>query len=124
MQHEVFEQLDVIDEYDFINDDEYVVNQAGDPWGQHDHGTSVLSLVAGWKEGLFCGVAPGVSVILSKTEDVSQEVPHEEDDFVEGLEWAGVVVPLVLAAAACVVAAEWPVRAGARRLWRRSLPGT
>jgi hypothetical protein len=87
VQHEVFDNLDVLDEYDFINDDEYTMNQSGDPWSQHDHGTSVLSLVAGWKEGTFCGVAPGVTVILSKTEDVSQEVPHEEDDFVEGLEW-------------------------------------
>jgi len=89
LQHEVFENLDVIDEYDFINDDGFTGYSAGeDPFGQPDHGTSVLSLVAGWNEGTFCGVAPGVSVILSKTEDVSQEVPHEEDDFVEGLEWA------------------------------------
>jgi hypothetical protein len=87
VQHEVFEGLDVVDEHDFINDDDFTMNQSGDPPGQHNHGTSVLSLVAGWNEGTFCGVAPGVSVILSKTEDVSQEVPSEEDLWVEGLEW-------------------------------------
>ncbi len=87
LDHVAFAGLDVVAEWDFINDDGVVRNEEGDPEHQHDHGTSVLSLVAGWDEGSYGGVAPGVSVILSKTEDTSQEEPIEEDWWVEGVEW-------------------------------------
>ena len=87
LDHQAFADLDVLAEWDFIHDDGVTHDEEDDPEGQHSHGTSVLSLVAGWDEGNFGGVAPDVSVILSKTEDTSQEEPIEEDWWVEGLEW-------------------------------------
>jgi serine protease AprX len=88
LAHEAFAQLDVMAQRDFINDDMVVENETGDPAGQHNHGTSVLSLLAGRDPGDYLGVAPDVTVILAKTEDISQEQPIEEDWFVEGMEWA------------------------------------
>jgi hypothetical protein len=87
LDHVSLAHIDVVAEWDFINDDGVVRNDEGDPEHQHDHGTSVLSLIVGWDEGNFGGVAPDVSVILCKTEDTSQEEPVEEDWWVEGLEW-------------------------------------
>ena len=87
LDHVAFADIDVLAEWDFVHDDGVTRDEEDDPEGQHSHGTSVLSLVAGWDEGSFGGVAPDVSVILSKTEDTSQEEPVEEDWWVEGLEW-------------------------------------
>ncbi|MEC7946859.1 MAG: hypothetical protein VX265_04780 [Myxococcota bacterium] len=41
-----------------------------------------------------------------------------------GLEWVGVVVPLLAAMALCVFATVWPIRRGARSLWERELPNS
>ena len=87
LTHQALAHVDVVAQHDFVNDDDVVENEEGDPEGAHNHGSSVLSLIAGWDEYSFIGAAPDVSVILSKTEDVSQEEPIEEDWFVEGLEW-------------------------------------
>jgi len=87
LDHEAFADLDVLAQWDFIHDDGVTHDEEEDAEGQHSHGTSVLSLLAGWDEGSFGGVAPDVTVILSKTEDTSQEEPIEEDWWVEGLEW-------------------------------------
>ena len=87
LDHVSLSHVDVVATHDFINDDDVVHDEPGDPEGAHGHGTSVLSLIAGFDEFSFIGAAPDVSVILSKTEDVSQEEPIEEDWFVEGLEW-------------------------------------
>ncbi len=99
--HVAFAQLDVLDEYDFINGDGVVSYEEGDPESQHRHGTSVLSLVAGSDPGNYMGVAPDVTVLLSKTEDTSQEEPIEEDWFVEGLEWAEASGADLLTASLC-----------------------
>jgi subtilase family protein/putative metal-binding protein len=88
LDHQAFAHLDVLAQHDFIQDDGTVSDEAGDPPGQHNHGTSVLSLVAGRDAGTFMGVAPEVTVILAKTEDIADEQPIEEDWFVAGLEWA------------------------------------
>lgn len=87
LDHVAFAELDVIAAHDFINDDDVVAIEDGDPPEQHVHGSVVLSLLAGRDEGTFVGAAPDVSVLLAKTEDVSQEIPIEEDFYVEGLEW-------------------------------------
>ena len=86
-QHQAFAQLTVLAEHDFIHDDGNTADEPGDPPGQHNHGTSVLGLLAGLDEGNYAGVAPRVTVILSKTEDTSQEQPIEEDWWIEGIEW-------------------------------------
>ncbi|MBC8066802.1 MAG: S8 family serine peptidase, partial [Deltaproteobacteria bacterium] len=87
LDHLAFAELDVIATHDFIDDDDEVGFEDGDPDGQYFHGTWVLSLLAGRDDGNYRGAAPGISVLLAKTEDSSQEVPIEEDYFVEGLEW-------------------------------------
>ncbi|MBC8365972.1 S8 family serine peptidase, partial [bacterium] len=85
--HEVFQNLTVLGVWDFINDDDVVENEAGDPDGQQNHGTVTLSSLGGYKPGTHVGVAFGASYYLAKTEDTSQEVPAEEDFWVEGIEW-------------------------------------
>lgn len=86
--HESFAALDVIAEWDFINDDGNTQNEGGDDWYQHYHGTATWSALGGLKDGTLYGPAYGASFLLAKTEDVTQEVPLEEDWWTEGIEWA------------------------------------
>jgi hypothetical protein len=85
--HVALSDIDVLARYDFVNDDDVVENEPGDPSSQHNHGTITLSAIMGYEPGELIGPAFGASVILAKTEDVSQEVPIEEDNWVAGLEW-------------------------------------
>ncbi len=85
--HEVFSGLPVLATWDFVNDDPIVADEPGDPTGAQNHGTMVLSTLAARRSGRLVGPAPDVAVILAKTEDISQEVPLEEDNWVAGLEW-------------------------------------
>ncbi len=87
LDHQAFAGLTVLAAHDFIDDDDDVGTQPGDPDQQANHGTRVLAMLAGSDPGTFMGVAPGVSVILSKTENVASETPLEEDHYVAGLEW-------------------------------------
>lgn len=52
------------------------------------HGESVTSCFAGFIPGSYVGTGPEVSIVLARTEDVSQEVHQEEDNWVAALEWA------------------------------------
>jgi len=61
--------------------------EPGDPDGQHMHGSWVLATITGDDPDSYRGVAPGVEVLLAKTEDTSVEQPFEEDAYVVGLEW-------------------------------------
>ncbi|MEZ4397113.1 MAG: S8 family serine peptidase [Candidatus Krumholzibacteriia bacterium] len=85
--HEALSGLSVLGAYDFVNDDPVVANEPGDPDGQENHGTETFSTLAGHAPGSLIGPAFGASFYLAKTEDVSQEVPAEEDFWVEGIEW-------------------------------------
>ena len=85
--HEAVAGLPVLATYDFVNDDENVDNETGDPSDSNDHGTKTMSTVGGYAPGHLIAPAFGVSMVLAKTEDVSQEVPIEEDQWVAGLEW-------------------------------------
>jgi serine protease AprX len=87
--HEAFSQLDVITEYDFINDDSTTQNEPddNDVSSQHNHGTYTLSALGGFKEGQLIGPAFGASFLLAKTEDIRSETPVEEDYWVVGIEW-------------------------------------
>jgi len=76
--------LVVLGEYDFIDND---ANTADTTNNQHRHGTSVLGLMGAYQPGSYVGGAYNASFLLAKTEDVSQEVPAEEDDWVAGIEW-------------------------------------
>lgn len=88
LDHPVFDSLNVIAEWDFINDDSTTKNEAGqDVSGQHNHGTSTFSALGGYAPGFLIGPAFKASYLLAKTERLNEEVIDEEDDYVAGLEW-------------------------------------
>lgn len=87
LDHQAFTGLNVLAAHDFINNDDIVANEPGDPNNQANHGTLVMGTLAGFDPGTFVGVAPGIDVILSKTERTDAEVPAEEDYYIAGLEW-------------------------------------
>jgi serine protease AprX len=94
LSHEALQRVDVRAEYDFVNGDGVTSdNPPEDDIGQDDHGTEVLSIIAGNSPGNLIGVAYAAEYLLAKTERVSckgtmfeQEI--EEDWWVAGLEWA------------------------------------
>ncbi len=86
--HEAFENLTIIAEYDFIHNDGTTENEAEqDSSGQHYHGTQTLSTIGGFKEGQLIGTAFDANFLLAKTEDITREIPAEEDNWVAGMEW-------------------------------------
>jgi subtilisin family serine protease len=89
--HEAFNQpgheIDVLLEYDFINDDPFTGIEPGDPSAQHNHGTMVLGTIASYLPGLLIGGAFDASFILCKTEDATDEYRQEEDFYVAGLQF-------------------------------------
>lgn len=89
--HEAFQHperpLEVIAEWDFINQDGDTAIEKGDDPNQHRHGTWILGTMAAYLPGELLGAAYDASYILAKTEDVTSETPIEEDFYVAGLEW-------------------------------------
>ena len=89
--HEAFNNpthpLNVLAEYDFVMNDGNTDIQTGDPSGQADHGTMILGCIGAYKPGSMVGGAYDASFVLTKTEDTSQEIPAEEDNYVAGLEF-------------------------------------
>jgi subtilisin family serine protease/subtilisin-like proprotein convertase family protein len=85
--HESLAGTPVLATYDFVNDDENVDNEEGDPFSAKDHGTKTMSTAVGNMPGQLVAPAFGSSVVLAKTEDIADEVPIEEDHWVAGLEW-------------------------------------
>lgn len=86
-QHVALAHIPVLGAWDFVNNDPIVDNEPGDPASSRSHGTMTLSTVAAHAPGALVAPAWNVAVLLGKTEDVSQEVPAEEDHWVAGLEW-------------------------------------
>ena len=74
---------DLLGGYDFVlrSTDIYRANV-------NDHGTRVLSDMAGFVDGEFVGTAPDASYILFRTEDAATETPVEESYWVEAAERA------------------------------------
>lgn len=88
LDHPVFDSLNVIAEWDFINDDSTTKNEAGqDVSGQHNHGTSTFSALGGYAPGFLIGPAFKADFLLAKTEILNQEIEVEEDKYVSALEW-------------------------------------
>jgi hypothetical protein len=79
--------LVVLAEWDFVMNDGNTSQQSGDYPGQANHGTMTLSCIGAYKPGQLVGGAYDASFVLAKTEDTSQEVPAEEDDYVAGIEF-------------------------------------
>lgn len=73
----------LLDGYDFVDrtDDVYAFTS-------NDHGTKVLSDMAGFIEDEFVGTAPNASYYLFRTEDIFSENPVEESYWVEAAERA------------------------------------
>jgi len=89
LAHQALQDLDIVDEYDFIFDDSLTVNEpVEDILSQDDHGTKTLSVIGGGMSGELYGPAWGASYILAKTEDMRGETVIEEDNWVAAIEWA------------------------------------
>lgn len=87
--HESIERLVVRDERDFVFDDRDTGYDPGqDLLTQADHGTSVLSVLAGYAPGRLIGPAYGSEFLLGKTERIGSELRSEEDHWCEAVEWA------------------------------------
>ena len=87
--HEVFQQANLIAEWDFVNDDNDVAQDYLDPKDYTDsHGTGTWSVIGGYKPGELVGPAYGADFLLAKTETTRFEDPIEEDYWVAGIEWA------------------------------------
>lgn len=67
--------------YDFVT-------RSSNFYTAHNHGTHVLSTIAGYIEGSFVGTAPDASFYLFRTEEAAQERPIEESLWVEAAEKA------------------------------------
>jgi len=99
LNHEAFGHLDVIAQYDFINDDDYTgYDPTQDSGGQAHHGTACMSVIGGYSPGNLVGLAHEASFILCKTEDDASETAVEEDYWVRALEWAEALGADVLSA--------------------------
>jgi subtilisin family serine protease len=89
LNHEAFQGMDLIAQYDFINDDDYTgYDPKQDSKGQAHHGTACGSTICGYSPGNLVGLAHEAAFILAKTEDDRGETAIEEDYFVRAVEWA------------------------------------
>jgi hypothetical protein len=78
----------VIAEYDFVYKDGETANDSKDAsTSQHNHGTSVFSIIGGFDQGNLVGPAFNSQYILAKTEFVPTETHVEEDNYAAALEW-------------------------------------
>ncbi|MCK4537231.1 MAG: S8 family peptidase [Candidatus Krumholzibacteria bacterium] len=88
LDHEAFDFIDVLIEYDFVDYDSVTAQEENDFPDQARHGTTVLGTIAGYHQGDLIGPAWGARYILAKTEILGQEIEIEEDKWVAGIEWA------------------------------------
>ena len=88
LDHSAFDSLNVIDQYDFINNDSITHNELDqDNSQQINHGTAMLSIIGSYLPGSLIGPAYKSEFLLAKTEDVSNESQVEEDNYIAALEW-------------------------------------
>jgi hypothetical protein len=87
--HEALRHLEVRAVRDFVfGDEDPGYDPRTDVRTQADHGTAVLSTIAGYAPGKLIGPAYRADYILGKTERVGREQPVEEDYWCAGIEWA------------------------------------
>ena len=86
LEHEVFNRLDTIASFDFVNNDNNTDDE--EDAGSGFHGTKTLSTIAGFYEGQLIAPAFGASYLLAKTENTDSETQIEEDNWVAAAEWA------------------------------------
>ena len=89
-----FDQADIISSVDHVRSREGIkathdfVLGNNFVYGYHNHGTAVLSVLAGLSDGEIEGSAPGADFCLIRTEDTYSEFPVEEDYWAAGAEYA------------------------------------
>lgn len=87
--HRSLIHADVLDEWDFINDDDFTgYDAAQDLRGQPNHGTACMSNIGAYDPGNLIGCAPNASFLLAKTENIRSETAVEEDYWAAAVEWA------------------------------------
>ena len=89
LSHNALIDINVVAQWDVIKDDNETSNETEEEQNinQDYHGTAVLSTIAANSPGELVGIAFESEFLLAKTEDVSQEIQQEEDNYVAGLEW-------------------------------------
>ena len=89
LNHEAYDSLNLIGQYDFINNDQNVANETDQEIleNQDDHGTLCLSVMAGYSPGSLIGPAFKSEYLLAKTEIMAEEIQQEEDNYIAALEW-------------------------------------
>ena len=87
--HEAYDSLNLIAQYDFINDDQNTANETEQEIldNQDDHGTICLSVMAGYAPGNLIGPAFKSEYLLAKTEIDAEEIYQEVDNYVAAIEW-------------------------------------
>lgn len=86
LEHQAFSTMNILGQYDFVNNDDNVDDQAD--MGTGNHGTMTLSTIGGFYEGQLIGPAFGASYVLAKTENTDSETTVEEDNWIAAMEWA------------------------------------
>lgn len=86
--HEALQQVQVVASRDFIQGDSIVANEGTDVSSQHNHGTQILAIIAGYKPDAIIGPAYAAEFLLAKTELINSETHLEEDNWVAAAEWA------------------------------------
>ena len=89
LNHEAYDSLNLIAEYDFINNDENTANETPEEVSddQDGHGTICLSVMAGYSPGNLIGPAFKSDYLLAKTEVMADEIYQEVDNYVAAIEW-------------------------------------
>ena len=87
LTHESLQHLNIIDTWDFVNNDPNVDDEPGQ-MGSGSHGTYTLSTLAGYKPGKLIGPAYGATFLLYKTENTDWERNVEEDAWIAAAERA------------------------------------
>ena len=89
LDHTAFDSLNLVAEYDFINNDQNTANETAQEVSdnQDDHGTICLSPMAGYAPGNLIGPAFKSEYLLAKTEIMAEEIQQEEDNYIAALEW-------------------------------------
>lgn len=88
LTNDVFDSINIVATWDFINDDPNVDFEEGDDLSQINHGTQVLSIIGGYSPGNLIGPAFNADFLLAKTEDITDETEIEEDFWIAAAEWA------------------------------------
>ncbi|HUF13682.1 MAG TPA: S8 family serine peptidase [Longimicrobiales bacterium] len=86
--HEALDGLPVEAARDFIQGDDVVSDEPGDPTGQDRHGTQVWSALAADAPGELIGPAYGAEFLLAKVDHLTLEPRADEDRWIAALEWA------------------------------------